>query len=83
RDLGVARVIAKDDAVSVHYRQGGITLALKGKALSAAAVGETVRVLNPQSKAVIEAVAAAPGLAVVGAQAEALKAARNSPIALR
>lgn len=87
RDLAVARVIAKDDSVAVHYRQGGIVLALKGKALSAASVGETVRVLNPHSKSIIEAVAAAPGLAVVGPQAEALRAARSaspaSPLALR
>jgi flagella basal body P-ring formation protein FlgA len=86
RDLTVPRVIAKDDSVSVHYRQGGITLALKGKALSAASVGEPVRVLNPGSKSIIEAVAAGPGLAVVGPQAEALKArtgASASPLALR
>lgn len=84
RDLSQARVIAKDDAVSVHYRSGRISLSLQGKALGAAALGETVRVLNPQSKTVVEAVAAGPGLAVVGPQAEALKAARpSSPLALR
>jgi flagella basal body P-ring formation protein FlgA len=79
RDLGAARVIAKNDTVSVHYRAGGVMLALQGKALGAAGVGETVRVLNPASKTVVEAVAAAPGLAVVGPQAEALRAAHPSP----
>ena len=84
RDLTTAQVIKKDDAVSVHYRQGGITLSLNGKALSSAGVGDTIRVLNPQSKSVVEAVAAGPGLAVVGQQAESLKAARStSPLALR
>jgi flagella basal body P-ring formation protein FlgA len=78
RDLGAARVIAKNDTVSVHYRAGGVMLALQGKALGAAGVGETVRVLNPASKTVVEAVAAAPGLAVVGPQAEALRAAHPS-----
>lgn len=84
RDLGAARVIAKDDPVSVHYRSGGITLSLQGRALGAAAVGETVRVLNAQSKSIVEAVAAGPGLAVVGPQAEALKSVRSTPsLALR
>lgn len=84
RDLIVARVIAKGDTVAVHYRQGGISLSLQGKALGPAAVGETVRIQNPQSKSIVEAVAAAPGLAVVGPQAEAIKTVRaGSPLALR
>lgn len=73
RDLGAPRVIAKNDAVSVHYRAGRVNLTLQGRAVTAAAVGEPVRILNTQSKSVIEAVAAGPGLAVVGPQADALK----------
>ena len=73
RDLGPARVIAKDDTVNVRFRSDGVSLSLQGKALTAAAVGESVRVQNLQSKTVIEAVAAGPGLALVGREAEALK----------
>ncbi len=73
RDLGPARVIAKDDTVNVRFRSEGVSLSLQGKALTAAAVGEPVRVQNPQSKTIIEAVAAGPGLALVGREAEALK----------
>ncbi len=73
RDLATPRVIAKNDTVSVQYRAGRINLTLQGKALTPAALGETVRILNPGSKTVVEAVAAGPGLAVVGPQAEALK----------
>ena len=69
RDLAAARVIAKDDTVSVTYRAGGLSLALQGKALGPAAAGETVRVLNPTSKKIIEAVATGPGRAVVGPHA--------------
>ena len=76
RDLSAARVIRKEDAVSVRFRAGGVTLALKGTAMTAAARGETVRIMNNQSKTVLEAVAAGPGLAVVGPEAEALKGAR-------
>jgi flagella basal body P-ring formation protein FlgA len=49
---------------------------LQGKALTSAAQGESLRVLNLQSKTVIEAVAAGPGLAVVGRDAGALTTAR-------
>ena len=73
RDLTTPRVIAKNDTVSVQYRVGRVSLTLQGKALTPAAVGETVRIMNPGSKTVVEAVAAGPGLAVVGPQAEALK----------
>jgi len=85
RDLVAARVIAKNDPVAVHYRQGGISLSLQGKALSSAAVGESLRVVNLQSKSVLEAVAAGPGVAVVGPQAEALKTVRSpaSPLVFR
>lgn len=73
RDLTAARVITKNDVVTVQYRAGLINLALKGKALNAAAPGEPVRVMNTQSKTVIDAVAAGPGVAVVGPQAGSIK----------
>jgi len=76
RDLSAALVIKRDDSVLVRFRAGGVALSLQGKALGAAAEGQPVRVQNLQSKAVIEAVAAGPGLAVVGQDAEALKTAR-------
>ena len=74
RDLAAARVIAKDETVSVAYRAGGLNLVLQGKALSAASVGDTVRVLNPASKKIVEAIAVAPGRAVVGPDAAAARA---------
>lgn len=83
RDLTGARVIARNDAVSVHYRAGRINLTLQGKALNPAAVGEPVRILNAQSKTVIDAVAAGPGLALVGPQADALKLRGSAALASR
>ncbi|HEX8569922.1 MAG TPA: flagellar basal body P-ring formation chaperone FlgA [Caulobacteraceae bacterium] len=82
RDLAAARVIAKDETVSVAYRMGGLNLVMQGKALSAAAAGDTVRILNPASKKIIEAVASGPGQAVVGPRAEAIRSA-PSPLARR
>jgi flagella basal body P-ring formation protein FlgA len=76
RDLATALVIRKDEMVSVRFRTGGVSLSLQGKALGPASEGQPVRVQNLQSKAVIEAIAAGPGLAVVGREAEALKSPR-------
>jgi flagella basal body P-ring formation protein FlgA len=76
RDLHAALVIRKDEMVLVRFRAGGVSLSLQGKALGPAAEGQPVRVLNLQSKSVIEAIAAGPGVAVVGREAEALKTPR-------
>ena len=72
-DVAPAKVIKRDEIISVSYRTSGINLTLQAKAMGDAAVGETVQVLNPQSKRVIEAVASGPGQAVVGPQAQRFK----------
>jgi flagella basal body P-ring formation protein FlgA len=74
RDLSAPMVVKRDEVVSVAFESGGISLTLQGKALKDAAVGDSVQVLNTQSKKVIEAVVAGPGKAVVGPRAEAIKA---------
>jgi flagella basal body P-ring formation protein FlgA len=79
-DVAPAQVIRKDDEVQVVYQADGMKLALQGKALGAAAIGQSVGVLNPASKKVIEAVASGPGQALVGPEADRLKAeARADP----
>jgi len=72
-DLASPKVIHKDDAVQVAYSAGGIRLVLQGKAMSSAAVGESVDILNPSSKKTIQAVASGPDEAVVGPEAEQLR----------
>lgn len=74
-DLGAAKVIKKDEMVQVAYAAGGIKLVLQGKALSSAAIGEVVDILNPSSKKTIQAVASGPDEAVVGPGAELIKTA--------
>jgi flagella basal body P-ring formation protein FlgA len=79
-DVAPAQVIRKDDVVQVVYRADGMKLSLQGKALGPAAIGQSVSVLNPASKKVIEAVASGPGEALVGPEADRLKAeARADP----
>lgn len=74
KDLAMPQVIKRDDMVQVSFRAGGIILTLQGKALEAAALGDPVSIQNAASKKVIEAVATGPGQAVVGPEAERLRA---------
>jgi flagella basal body P-ring formation protein FlgA len=82
-DLASPVAVHRDETISVAYEAGGISLVLQGKAMKDAAVGESVQVLNPQSKKVIDAVVSGPGKAVVGPRAEAIKTAAFSTASLR
>ncbi|MBV9994760.1 MAG: flagellar basal body P-ring formation protein FlgA [Caulobacteraceae bacterium] len=73
RDLSAPIVIKAGDTISVTYADGGVTLTLQARAMANASVGQSLSVLNPVSKKVIEAVAAGPGAAVVGPEALRLK----------
>jgi flagella basal body P-ring formation protein FlgA len=77
-DLSAAKVIKRDDLVSVIYSGGGVKLVLQAKAMSGAAVGEAVDIMNPISRKVIQAVAVGPDQAVVGPEADRLKAGGGS-----
>jgi len=83
RDVAAQQVIKAGEMVQITWSSGGITLSLQGKALSAAAVGQTFNVQNPVSKKIIEAVATAPGQAVTGPEAQRLKAAGPAQYAAR
>jgi len=60
--------------VQVIYSAGGIRLVLEGRALGSATVGDPVDVLNPVSKKTLQATASGPDQAVVGPEADRLKA---------
>ena len=81
RDVSAPRVIDKDDMVTVVYTSGGVTLTLQAKAMGPAAAGEPVTVTNLQSKKVFQAIAESPGRAIVGPQADRLRASQT--LALR
>lgn len=64
-DLMKPQIIARDDAVTIVFRSGAITLTLRGKAMGNGAEGETITVLNPQSKRLVQATVTAPGVVMV------------------
>jgi flagella basal body P-ring formation protein FlgA len=80
RDISAPMVIRKDDVIAVTFAMNGLSLSLQAKALTDAAAGQSVSVMNPASRKIIQAVATAPGQAVVGPEADQIKAAaRLSP----
>ncbi|MDO1559611.1 flagellar basal body P-ring formation chaperone FlgA [Brevundimonas sp. 2R-24] len=70
-DLSSPVVVRRGEMIEVAFETGGVTLTLQARALQDGAVGERIRVLNTQSDRTIQAVAAAPGRAVVGPAAQA------------
>ena len=66
-DFGKAEVVARNDNVTITYQVPGITLTMRGKALDGGGQGDTINVLNAQSKRSIQATIAGPGHVVVTA----------------
>ena len=80
RDVAAPLVIKRDDMVQVAYEADGVSLTMQGKAMAAAAIGDPVSVINLISKKVIQAIAAGPDQAVVGPEAQRLRAASAGPV---
>jgi flagella basal body P-ring formation protein FlgA len=78
-DLDSPKIVHRNEVIDVAYQDDGVRVVLEGKAMSDAAVGDTVQVMNISSKKIIEAVASAPGQAVVGPEAERLKMQAYAP----
>ncbi len=74
-DVTPPQVVKKDEMISLVYSSGGVTLTLQGKAMENAVAGQVIGVMNPESKKVVQAVAVGPGQAIVGPQADQLRAA--------
>jgi flagella basal body P-ring formation protein FlgA len=65
-DLMKPDLVGRNETVTIVFEMPGITLTARGKAVDAGAQGDTVSVLNPQSKRVLQATVRGPGLVVVG-----------------
>jgi len=82
-DVSTPQVIKKDDIVSVSYSASGVSLMLQAKALQGAAAGETLNVVNPSSKRIIQVVATGPAEAAVGPASIQYRAQAGAYLALR
>ncbi len=71
-DVSTPTLIARNDLVTIYYRQGPMTLTVKGQAITDATSGGPLQVLNLMSKRVITAKALAAGAVEVS----------NDPLAL-
>lgn len=60
-DVAVPLLISKNDAVTIYFRKGPMTLTVKGQAVTNASQGAPLQVLNLMSKRIISATAIAPG----------------------
>jgi flagella basal body P-ring formation protein FlgA len=60
-DVSTPLAVAKNDLVTIYYRHGPMTLTVKGQAVTGAATGAPLQVLNLVSRRVISANVISPG----------------------
>jgi flagella basal body P-ring formation protein FlgA len=71
-DVATPLLISKNDLVTIYYRQGPMTLTVKGQAITGAEPGAPLQVLNLMSRRVVSATALAAGAVEVDAAPLAL-----------
>jgi flagellar basal body P-ring formation protein FlgA len=60
-DLMKPMIVQRNDMVTLVYEAPGLTLTLRGQAQDAGALGDTIGILNVQSKRVVQGVITGPG----------------------
>jgi flagella basal body P-ring formation protein FlgA len=60
-DLMKPMIVQRNDTVSIIFEAPGLTLTLRGQAQDAGALGDTIGVLNVQSKRVVQGIITGPG----------------------
>lgn len=68
-DLTRPEIVQRGQMVTLVFEAPGLTLTLRGKATESGAEGDTVAVLNEQSKRTVQGVVAGPGHVVVSSSA--------------
>jgi flagella basal body P-ring formation protein FlgA len=71
-DVSVPLLVSKNDAVTIYFRKGPMTLTVKGQAVTSAAAGGPIQVINLMSKRVISATAISAGAVEVSVDPLAL-----------
>jgi flagella basal body P-ring formation protein FlgA len=66
-DLMKPEIVARNDTVTIVYQAPGLVLTLRGQAQEAGALGDTIGVLNIDSKRTVQGVISAPGRVTIGA----------------
>lgn len=64
-DLGPPAIVERNQSIMLTFQRGGLTIQTEGRALDRGSVGETIRVMNAASKAVLSATVGADGSAHV------------------
>ncbi len=64
-DLMKPEIVQRNDTVTIVYEAPGLTLTLRGQAKEAGALGDTIGVLNMESKRVVQGTISAPGRVTV------------------
>jgi flagella basal body P-ring formation protein FlgA len=63
QNAGTNAAIRRGDVVMVIYQSGGVTLSMRTQAMQDAAVGQSVRLMNPSSNRIVLGVVTGPGAA--------------------
>ena len=66
-DLMKPEIVQRNDTVTIVYQVPGVTLTLRGQAQETGALGDTISVLNAESKRVVQAVISGSDRVTVGA----------------
>jgi flagella basal body P-ring formation protein FlgA len=66
-DLMKPEIVQRNDPVTISYQAPGLTLTLRGQAQDAGALGDTIGIMNLESKRVVQAVVTGPGRVMVSA----------------
>jgi flagella basal body P-ring formation protein FlgA len=66
-DVMKPEIVQRSDTVTIVYEAPGVTLTLRGQAKDAGALGDTIGVLNMESKRVVQAVISGPDRVTVSA----------------
>ena len=77
KDVRAQVMVAKGKIVTLNFTKGGIMLGAQGKALENGGLGDTVRVMNTQSKTVVQGTVTGPETVSVHAPANGLKGGKH------
>jgi len=66
-DLMKPALVQRNDVVTIFYEAPGISLTLRGQAQDGGALGDTINVMNVQSKRLVQSVVTGPGRVTVAA----------------